>query len=59
VIAEEQRVLNGEANGDPIVLSQLRKVYSNGKVAVNSLSLGIKAGECFGLLGINGAGTCP
>jgi ATP-binding cassette subfamily A (ABC1) protein 3 len=59
VIAEEQRVLNGEANGDLIVLSQLRKVYSNGKVAVNNLSLGIKPGECFGLLGINGAGTCP
>jgi ABC-type multidrug transport system fused ATPase/permease subunit len=58
VLAEEQRVLNGEANGDLIVLSQLRKVYSNGKVAVNNLSLGIKAGECFGLLGINGAGTC-
>jgi ABC-type multidrug transport system fused ATPase/permease subunit len=58
VLAEEQRVLNGEANGDNIVLSQLRKVYSNGKVAVNNLSLGIKPGECFGLLGINGAGTC-
>jgi ATP-binding cassette subfamily A (ABC1) protein 3 len=58
VIAEEQRVLNGEANGDVIVLSQLRKVYGNGKVAVNNISLGIKPGECFGLLGINGAGTC-
>lgn len=58
VLAEEQRVLNGEANDDLIVLSQLKKVYRNGKVAVNNLSLGIKAGECFGLLGINGAGTC-
>ncbi|CAN0494129.1 unnamed protein product, partial [Ectocarpus sp. 12 AP-2014] len=37
----------------------LRKVYpvSNGaKVAVKSTSLGIPRGECFGLLGINGAG---
>lgn len=38
----------------------LRKVYrtSGGgtKVAVKSTSLGIPRGECFGLLGINGAG---
>lgn len=55
VLAEEQRVLNGEANSNLIVISELRKVYSNGKVAVNRVSVGIKAGECFGLLGINGA----
>ena len=37
----------------------LRKVYptsSGAKVAVKSTSLGIPRGECFGLLGINGAG---
>lgn len=56
VITEEERVQEGYANSDLIVMSQLCKVYSNGKVAVNGLSLGIKAGECFGLLGINGAG---
>jgi len=56
VLDEEQRVLNGAANTDHIVLSQLSKVYSNKKVAVNSMSLGIGHGECFGLLGINGAG---
>ena len=42
-----------------IQVSGLRKVYpvSNGaKVAVKSTSLGIPKGECFGLLGINGAG---
>lgn len=56
VVTEQQRVLNGEANDDAIVLCELTKIYANGKVAVNKLSLGIPPGECFGLLGINGAG---
>jgi ABC-2 family transporter protein len=55
VLNEQNRVLSGGANSDLIVLSQLTKVFSNGKVAVNNLSLGIPHGECFGLLGINGA----
>ena len=43
----------------PGQVENVRKVYpvSNGaKVAVKSVSLGIPRGECFGLLGINGAG---
>jgi ABC-type multidrug transport system ATPase subunit len=56
VIAEQDRVLAGDANGDLIVLNQLTKQYGNGKLAVNNLSLGIPPGQCFGLLGINGAG---
>jgi ATP-binding cassette, subfamily A (ABC1), member 3 len=55
VLNEQNRVLSGVANSDLIVLSQLSKVYANGKIAVNNLSLGIPHGECFGLLGINGA----
>jgi hypothetical protein len=54
VIAEQDRVAAGDANSDLIVLSQLTKIYDNGKVAVNNVSLGIPPGECFGLLGING-----
>ena len=54
VIAEQDRVLSGGANDDLIVLSKLTN--DNGKVAVNNLSFGIPPGECFGLLGINGAG---
>jgi len=56
VAAEESRVLTGGSNDDLIVLSQLGKIYRNGKRAVDSLTLGIPPGQCFGLLGINGAG---
>jgi hypothetical protein len=56
VIAEQERVLAGQANNDLIVVSELTKKYDNGKIAVNNMSLGIAPGECFGLLGINGAG---
>jgi ABC-type transport system involved in cytochrome bd biosynthesis fused ATPase/permease subunit len=51
VIAENERVANGEANDDLIVINKLTKVYDNGKLAVNNLSLGIPPGQCFGLLG--------
>lgn len=44
----------------PIQIKGLRKVYPTrggvAKVAVKNTSLGIPRGECFGLLGINGAG---
>lgn len=39
-----------------VLLIDLRKEYSGGLVAVDRLNVGIQAGECFGLLGINGAG---
>jgi ABC-type multidrug transport system fused ATPase/permease subunit len=58
VIAEADRVSNGGANEDLIVLNNLVKRYPNGKLAVNNMSLGIPPGQCFGLLGINGAGMC-
>ena len=59
VATEQRRVAMGEAVGDIVVLAQLRKVYPSSlgpKVAVQSLSFGIPNGECFGFLGINGAG---
>lgn len=56
-VAEEAlRVLNGEANSDTVVMNELKKQYPNGKVAISGISLGIPGGQCFGLLGINGAG---
>lgn len=53
---ETERVLSGAASRENIVIQELTKVYDNGKRAVDNLSLGIPSGECFGLLGINGAG---
>lgn len=57
VLAEESRCLSGEADDSSVILvKDFRKIYSDGKYAVKGLSLGIPNGECFGLLGINGAG---
>merc|ERR1719223_1319086 len=53
---EAERVKSGDAIDDLIVLDQMTKQYSNGKLAVNNVSYGIPRGEVFGLLGINGAG---
>lgn len=56
VKAENERISSGEADKDLILLKDLTKKYSNGKLAVDGLSLGTSPGQCFGLLGINGAG---
>ncbi|CAL9690655.1 unnamed protein product [Knipowitschia caucasica] len=59
VAAEHLRVSSGAASADVLQVNQLTKVYQhlNKKVpAVKKLSLGVPAGECFGLLGVNGAG---
>ncbi len=59
VIAEEQRLLDpnsGAAESSTILVKDMKKVYPGGKYAVKGVSLGIPNGECFGLLGINGAG---
>ncbi|EDW03205.1 ATP-binding cassette sub-family A member 2 isoform X2 [Drosophila grimshawi] len=39
----------------PLVVSNLRKSY-DGKPAVSGISFAAERGECFGLLGVNGAG---
>lgn len=65
VTAEANRVKNGTTQGVKIRVNELRKVYmtSTGPcsvkkplVAVENLSFSVSAGECFALLGVNGAG---
>lgn len=58
VLIEEERIQNNRGKlEDTIVVDGVQKVYYNGqKHAVKGVSLGIPNGECFGLLGINGAG---
>jgi len=64
VAQEEARVRSmpnpsGLPGEDVIHIRELRKVYGKGskmKVAVRALNLGLGKGECFGFLGINGAG---
>lgn len=41
---------------DAISIDKLSKTYKSGKVALNELSLNVKTGEVFSLLGANGAG---
>ncbi|XP_073486722.1 glucosylceramide transporter ABCA12-like [Aquarana catesbeiana] len=52
---ERGRVLGGMTPNDILLLYNLRKSYQN-NIVVKDICLGIKAGECFGLLGVNGAG---
>lgn len=58
VAKERSRIANNLGaivNSDKLVLSELTKFYGS-NLAVNGISLGIPKGECFGLLGVNGAG---
>uniref|UniRef100_A0A0D9R9Z8 ATP binding cassette subfamily A member 12 n=1 Tax=Chlorocebus sabaeus TaxID=60711 RepID=A0A0D9R9Z8_CHLSB len=59
VRAERLRVESGAAEFDLVQLYRLTKTYQlihKKIIAVNNISIGIPAGECFGLLGVNGAG---
>uniref|UniRef100_A0AAX7VZJ5 ABC transporter domain-containing protein n=1 Tax=Astatotilapia calliptera TaxID=8154 RepID=A0AAX7VZJ5_ASTCA len=57
VARERQRILSGGGQSDILELRQLTKIYKRKqKPAVDRLCVGIPPGECFGLLGVNGAG---
>uniref|UniRef100_A0A8C4Y5B1 ATP binding cassette subfamily A member 12 n=1 Tax=Gopherus evgoodei TaxID=1825980 RepID=A0A8C4Y5B1_9SAUR len=59
VQAERERVESGQADIDVVQLQSLTKIYHlplRRIMAVRNVSIGIPAGECFGLLGVNGAG---
>ncbi|XP_072457451.1 phospholipid-transporting ATPase ABCA7 isoform X2 [Notamacropus eugenii] len=54
---ERDRVRQGATQGDVLVLKDVTKIYpGQKKPAVDHVCVGIPPGECFGLLGINGAG---
>lgn len=56
---EAERVASGSAKDDLVTLKSLSKVYRRGIKkfsAVKDISVGIPKGQCFGLLGVNGAG---
>ena len=57
IVAERQRILDTPVARlrDSLILRELTKDYGSLR-AVDGLSVGIMPGECFGLLGINGAG---
>ncbi|XP_068617160.1 ATP-binding cassette sub-family A member 2 [Brachionichthys hirsutus] len=60
VASERRRVLRGDADSDMLKIENLTKVYKSRRMgrilAVDRLCLGVRPGECFGLLGVNGAG---
>uniref|UniRef100_A0A8C3T374 ATP binding cassette subfamily A member 12 n=1 Tax=Chelydra serpentina TaxID=8475 RepID=A0A8C3T374_CHESE len=59
VQVERERIESGRADVDVVQLQSLTKIYHlplRRIVAVKNVSIGIPAGECFGLLGVNGAG---
>ncbi|KAL3853226.1 hypothetical protein ACJMK2_016782 [Sinanodonta woodiana] len=59
VIAERNRINNTSLSqlmqSDEIIIKNVSKYYGPLR-AVNNISIGVPAGECFGLLGQNGAG---
>ncbi|XP_017334205.1 phospholipid-transporting ATPase ABCA1 isoform X2 [Ictalurus punctatus] len=57
VANERERVKSNKTQKDILTVRDLSKVYKAGKrPAVNQLCLSIPRKECFGLLGVNGAG---
>ncbi|XP_067415194.1 phospholipid-transporting ATPase ABCA7 [Emydura macquarii macquarii] len=57
VAREREKIISGAQQRDILVLHDLTKVYRlRKKPAVDRLCVGIPPGECFGLLGVNGAG---
>lgn len=56
VVKERKLVATQSPKDSMIQTNQLRKLWDNKKMAVDSLSLSIPRHQCFGLLGENGAG---
>lgn len=48
--------MSKKATGLPIKISELSKSYAGNKLVLDNVSMDIKPGEIFGLIGLNGAG---
>ena len=60
VAAERTRVAAGQADNSILTCRNLTKAFKNRKqvhLAVDNVSFAVDKGECFGLLGVNGAGN--
>lgn len=58
-VAKERNRVLGSSESHVLEVSDLRKVYTSRgevKVGVDGISFGVPENECFGLLGVNGAG---
>ena len=58
-VAERRDAMDNQDTRDGVILSGISKTFGvgvNAKKAVKNLSVGMARGQCFGLLGINGAG---
>lgn len=59
VVTEARRIQNTPGHElmstDLLVLNQVSKIYNGKFRAVDNISVGVPRGECFGLLGVNGA----
>jgi ATP-binding cassette subfamily A (ABC1) protein 1 len=56
VSTERSKVMNCDSKDAVVQLIQLTKVYNSQLRAVDNVCLSVSKGECFGLLGVNGAG---
>jgi ABC-type multidrug transport system ATPase subunit len=56
VTEEKKAIMNDASKEHSIIIKGLRKVYDSKKIAVHDLYFSVRNGECFGFLGINGAG---
>ncbi|KAK5982215.1 hypothetical protein GCK32_019588 [Trichostrongylus colubriformis] len=55
VLAEKSKVKTMDINSSMVVVNDIKKRYGHFE-AVKGVTFHVKAGQCFGLLGVNGAG---
>ena len=53
---ESEDLYNDKTNNDKIIINSLKKIYDDGKIALNNISFNLYKEEIFALLGHNGAG---